>query len=162
MQQSDANEGLGPGERETDPVVVRQLGAADLDAVVRIDRHATGRNREAYFKTKLREAMEPGALQTSLIAEVDDLPVGFVIARLYYGEFGRSEPVALVDSIGVHRDFRRHHVGQALMQQLLMNLRALNVERVETLVNWDDAALIGFMAKNGFEPAPRLCLRLEL
>ena len=158
----EGDDALSAGELETDPVHVRQLSAVDLDAVVRIDRQATGRSREAYFKTKLREALEPGALRTSLVGELDDHVVGFVIARLYYGEFGRSEPVALIDSVGVDRGYRRHKVGQALMRQLLMNLRALNVERVETLVDWNHADLIGFMASHGFEPAPRLCLRLTL
>lgn len=149
-------------ELGTNQVVVRRLAADDLEAVVRIDKQATGRNRKAYYETKFREATERGAVQTSLVAEVDAHPVGFIIARLYYGEFGRSEPLALVDSIAVDQRFRRHHVGQAMMRQLLMNLRALNVERVETLVDWKDFGLIGFMANHGFEPAPRLCLRLEL
>jgi len=159
---TDRDDALSAGELETDRVNVRQLKADDLEMVVRIDRQATERNREAYYRTKLREALEPGAVHISLAGELDGHVVGFVIARLYYGEFGRSEPVALIDSVGVDKGYRRHKVGKALMRQLLMNLRALNVERVETLVDWNHFDLIAFMANHGFEPAPRVCLRLTL
>jgi predicted N-acetyltransferase YhbS len=159
---TERDDALAAGELETDRVTVRQLSAADLDAVIRIDRQATGRSRDGYYKTKLREALEPGTLHASLAAVQDDHVVGFVIARLYYGEFGRSEPVALIDSVAVDPGYRRHKVGKALMRQLLMNLAALNVERVETLVDWNHFDLIAFMASHGFEPAPRLCLRRTL
>ena len=57
---------------------------------------------------------------------------------------------------------RGKHVGQALMRQLRMNLHALQVEKIETLVDWDRMDLVRFLGAQGFQPAPRLCLRLEL
>jgi predicted N-acetyltransferase YhbS len=153
---------LGPGDLETDRIPVRNLRGDDLDAVVRIDRQWMKRTRDAYYETKIAEATEPGPLKTSLVAELDDHVVGFVIARVYYGEFGRSEPVAVIDSIAVDEAYTRKKVAAALMRQLLMNLRALNVEHVESLVDWDRLSLIQFLARQGFQPSPRLCLRLEL
>ncbi|MFO0553343.1 MAG: GNAT family N-acetyltransferase [Polyangiaceae bacterium] len=153
---------LAPGELETDHVLVRALRADDLAAVVRIDAQAIGRTRKAYYEGKLGTALEAGALQTSLAAELDDHVVGFILARLYYGEFGRTEPTAIIDSIGVDHDYHRRKVGEALMRQLTMNLRALGVEHVESLVDWDQQDLLRFFAHHGFTPAPRLCLRLAL
>jgi hypothetical protein len=40
---------------------------------------------------------------------MDDIFLG----RLYYGEFGLPEPVAIVDSIGVHPELKGRHVGRA-------------------------------------------------
>jgi len=153
---------LPAGEIETDHVLVRALRAGDLEAIVRIDRQATGRNRHAYYDGKLAEARHSNAVHTSLVAELDEHVVGFMIARVYYGEFGRSEPTAIVDSVGVDRGYLRRRVGDALMRQLLMNLRALGVERLESLVDWDQHELMRFFAHHGFQPAPRLCLRLTL
>ncbi len=153
---------LDPGQLDTDAVLVRSLKEADLDAVVRIDRQATGRSRTAYYSTKLQEATDRATLNTSLVAEIDDHVVGFAIARLYYGEFGVSEPVALIDSLGVDQGFRRQHIGDALMRQLIMNLRAVNVEYVETLLDWDRHDLAQFLGHHDFKPVPRLCLRLNL
>lgn len=162
MPRASEREGLESGSLSPDAVAVRSLSREDLDAVVRIDRQATGRSRAAYYTAKLDEAMERGTLNTSLVAEVDAHVVGFVIARVYYGEFGVSEPVAIIDSLGVHTGFRRQHVGDALMQQLVMNLRAVHVDAVETLLDWDRHDLAQFLARHDFKPVPRLCLRLNL
>lgn len=153
---------LAAGELDTDHVLVRALRAEDLDAIVRIDRQATGRNRSTYYEGKVAAALQANAVHTSLVAELDDHVVGFMIARVYYGEFGRSEPTAIVDSIGVDRGYQRRKVGDALMRQLLMNLRALGVEHLESLVDWDQQELMQFFAHHEFKPAPRLCLRLSL
>lgn len=153
---------LAAGELDTDHVHVRSLRVEDLDAIVRIDRQATGRNRGTYYEGKVAAALQANAVHTSLVAELDDHVVGFMIARVYYGEFGRSEPTAIVDSIGVDRGYQRRKVGDALMRQLLMNLRALGVEHLESLVDWDQQELMQFFAHHDFKPAPRLCLRLSL
>lgn len=151
-----------PGTLETDAVLVRQLADEDLEAVVRIDAASMGRRREEYYRAKLAQGLEEAGPRTSLIAEQDGHPVGFLLARVYYGEFGQAEPVAVVDSIGVDPPFRGRHVGQALLRQLLMNLRALHVERVQTQVDWDQLDLLHFLRREGFDPAPRFCLERRL
>lgn len=155
-------EDLEPGELPTDSIVVRTLEAKDLDAIVRIDRESMGRPRREYYEIKVRQALEDAKLHTSLVALVDDHVVGFVLAHLHYGEFGQVEPVAVIDSIGVDPRFRGKSVGEALMRQLEMNLRALRVERLETQVGWDQRELLSFLATRGFGPAPVFHLRLEL
>lgn len=150
------------GSLPTDAVLVRDLRVPDLMAIVKIDRHSTGRLREDYYKAKLKAAVSEPTLRTSLVAEIDGHVVGFVLARLFYGEFGRAEAVAVIDSLGVDPAFRKRSVGQALLRQLLLNLRALRVERIETQVDWDQFDLLAFLAKNGFRPAARMCLEREL
>ena len=151
-----------PGVLATDDVLVRGLVRDDLPHLVAIDRAAMGRPREEYYQAKVAAALEGGKLQTSLVAEVDGRVAGFVLCRLYYGEFGRAEPVAVLDSIGVHPSLKGRHVGQAMMRQLRMNLSALRVERIETQVDWAHFELLRFLAADGFKPAPRLCLELVL
>jgi ribosomal protein S18 acetylase RimI-like enzyme len=157
--QDDAVE---PGMLATDAVEARTLRETDLAAVIRVDQHSTGRRRDEYYTAKVQSALAEGKLQSSLVAELDGHVVGFVLARVYYGEFGRPEPVAVIDSIGVHPDFRGRQVGQALMRQLRLNLRALGADRLETQVHWTELPLLRFLAAQGFEPAPRLCLELDL
>jgi ribosomal protein S18 acetylase RimI-like enzyme len=151
-----------PGSLPTDAVTVRDLRREDLAAIVRIDRASTGRPREEYYRAKVEAALCEPQLRTSLVAELEGRVVGFVVARLFYGEFGRAEAVAVIDSVGVDPEFRRRHVGQALLRQLTMNLRALRVERVETQVDWDRFELLAFLARNGFRPSARLCLEHRL
>jgi predicted N-acetyltransferase YhbS len=150
------------GSLPTDAVLVRDLRTADLTAIVKIDRASTGRVREDYYKAKVKAAMSEPTLRTSLVAELDGHVVGFLVARLFYGEFGHAEAVAVIDSVGVDPAYRKQHVGQALLRQLTMNLRALHVERIETQVDWEQFDLLAFMAKNGFRPAARMCLERRL
>ena len=96
------------------------------------------------------------------MAEVDDHVVGFLLARVYFGEFGRLEPSAVIDSLGVDPEYRGRRVGASIMRQLLVNLTALRVERIETQADWDQFDLLAFLAKSGFRPAARLCLERRL
>ena len=153
---------LEDGVLPTDAVTVRDLRASDISAIVRVDRASTGSARREYYEAKVRAVLTEPKLRTSLVAELDDHVVGFLLARVHYGEFGRAEPVAVIDSLGVDPEYRKRHVGQALMRQLTMNLSALRVERIETQVDGSQRDLLAFLAKCGFGPAPRVCLERGL
>ena len=84
-----------------DKVPVRSMRAKDLDALVAIDRRITGRDRRAYYEQKLAETLDETGVRVSLVAEQDGHPVGFIMARVDFGEFGRTEPEAVIDTIGV-------------------------------------------------------------
>jgi ribosomal protein S18 acetylase RimI-like enzyme len=141
-----------------DRVPVRSMGLGDLDTVIRIDAKFTGRERRDYYEAKLREVMTETGIRVSLVAEADDLPVGYVMARVDYGEFGRAEPTAVIDTIGVHPGFGHHGVASALMSQLLVNLEAIHIATVRTNVSWNNFSLLNFLGKSGFAPAQRLVL----
>ena len=156
------SEDLGPGALETDPVEVRTLTPDDLNWVVQIDKAHSGKPRHEYFRVKLKEAQTDTGIRVSLAAVVDRQPAGFLMGRLYYGEFGLPEPVAILDTIGVSKAFSGKHVGKALMRQFMMNLRALGIEKIQTQVEWDQSELIKFFRNSGFTLAPRLCLEAKL
>jgi ribosomal protein S18 acetylase RimI-like enzyme len=157
-----ANDELDPGVLETDAVTVRTLKPEDLSSIVLIDQHITGRGRRPFYESKIKAAVEESGVRISLVAELDGVVAGFLMGNVHYGEFGATEPVAVLDTLGVDPGFRGQHVGQALMRQYLVNLRGLGVERVETQVDWEQGDLLSFLKNNGFAPAPRLCLALEL
>lgn len=142
-----------------DKVPVRSMTADDLDALIRIDRRITGRDRRAYYEAKLAETLEESGIRVSLVAEFEGRPIGFVMARVDFGEFGRTEPEAVIDTIGVDPLYTHLDIGHALLSQLLVNLAALQVERVRTIVAWNQFGLLSFLERCGFAPAPRLALR---
>lgn len=152
-----------PGTTGLEGVTVRELEARDLDSVVRIDARITGRSRREYFERKLAEATKEASIRISLAAELGDGTfAGFMIGRLYYGEFGLPEPAAIVDSIGVDPGLRGRHVGRALLAQLETNLRGMGIEKIRTEVDWNHLELVGFLGSHGFAPAPVLCLEKKL
>ncbi len=151
-----------PGTLETDAVLVRTMRPEDLEAVVVIDAAATGRRRPRYFEPMLEQALADTAVRVSLTAELEGVVAGFVVATLYYGEYGLLEPSASIDAIGVRPELRSRHVGKALMRQLRLNLGALRISALRTEVPWDDFALLKFFKSEGFAPAGRLCLERAL
>ncbi len=142
-----------------DRIPVRSMVEGDLGALVRIDCKITGRNRGDYLRRKLEEALFDSGVRVSLVAELDGDPVAFVMARMDFGEFDRTEPVAVIDTIGVHPEFGGRGVGKALLSQLFVNLAALDVEWLETTVAREDFELLGFLYRCGFEPSQQLRFR---
>jgi ribosomal protein S18 acetylase RimI-like enzyme len=139
-----------------DAVEIRAMQASDFPDVVRIDRALTGNDRYAYMERKLSEALLDSAIRVSLAAQLDDAVVGFVMARVDLGDFGRTEPVAVLDTIGVHPDYAHRRIGHALLSQLFANLGALGIERVESIVAPRDLRLLGFLYAVGFTPSQRV------
>ena len=95
-------------------------------------------------------------MRVSLCARVDRVVVGFLMARTDLGDFGRVEPVAVADTIGVDPAYSHRGIGHALMSQLFVNLGGLRIERVETIVAPRDFGLLGFLYDVGFGPSQRL------
>ena len=147
-----------PGTLPTDAISVRTLGLADAEPVARIDALASGRSRREFYRHAIERSQREGGVSLSLAAEVDDMVVGFLIASVDYGEFGVAEPVATLDALGVHPEFRRRHAAGALLRQLALNLATLRIERVRTEVDWRQSDLLGFLGHSGFAPVPRLCM----
>jgi len=146
---------FGPLARDRIPV--RSMAAGDLRALVAIDRLITGHDRVEYFERKLADALTDSDVCVSLVAELDDVSIGFVMARVDFGEFGRVETTAVLDTIGVDPDYRNRGVGRALISQLLVNLGTLRVEKVRTEVDWKDRELLGYLQRSGFLPSQQLC-----
>lgn len=153
---------VSQGVLESDEIVVRQLRPGDLEAVISLDARNVGRRRDEYFALKLKQALSDTGIQISLGAELERFFVGFLLARVYYGEFGSLERVAVLDTMGVHPDFQRRGVGSALIDQLRTNLLGLGIPTLSTEVGWNNPNMLVFFQREGFHPAPRLCLDLDL
>lgn len=143
---------------EKTDILVRTMIQHDLSEIVRIDCLAGGRPRPRYFEVMLYRSVQVTGLQISLVAELEGEIVGYLIASLYYGEYGLAEPSASIDAISVEPNARHRGVAHALMQQFRSNVAAVGVTKIRTEIEWDDFDLLGYFAKEGFAPAKRLCL----
>jgi len=143
-------------------IETRQLQSTDLGDIVRIDQRVTGRRREAYIRELIDEATNDAAMRLSLVARRDGVVAGFVTARADFGDYGRMEAVAVLDTIGVDPDYAHQGVGHSLLVQLFANLGALGVDRVETVVARADFGLLGFCYDVGFRQSQRLSFEKRL
>jgi ribosomal protein S18 acetylase RimI-like enzyme len=151
---------FGPLARDRIPV--RSMAGDDLHALVAIDRRITRHDRTEYFQRMLADALTDSDVRVSLVAELDGAPVGFVMARVDLGEFGRIETTAVIDTIGVDPDYQNRGIGRALVSQLLTNLSTLRVENVRTEVGWQDQSLLAYLDHMGFRPSQQLCFEQDL
>ncbi len=156
-----------PAEADFEPLphdraLVRSMIAGDLDAIVAIDAKLTGRDRRPYYQAKIEEVIGETGVRVSLIAEADGRPVGYIMARVDYGEFGRAESTAVIDTIGVEPGHGHQGIGAALLSQLMVNLDALHVDVMRTTVSWNNFPLLGFLNRSGFRPAQQLVLSLSI
>jgi ribosomal protein S18 acetylase RimI-like enzyme len=137
-------------------VLCRALSEQDLPAVIHIDSKVTGHRHTAYYERKVTEALNESGIRVSMVAELEGQVVGFIMARVDYGEFDRTEPTAVLDSVAVHPGFGHHLVGSALLSTLLGNLTSLRLETIRTEVDAEHLDVLGFLLKNGFRQAQAL------
>ena len=145
-----------------DRVQVRSLLAADLAEVVRIDHSLTGRDRSEYHAAKFQELLTESGIRVSLVSEDNGVLTGYIMARVDFGEFGKVDKAAVIDTIGVHPAFKGSGIGHALLSQLLLNLSSLQVESVLTQLSPEDFHLQRFLHACGFQQSQRLALTADL
>jgi len=139
--------------------VMRVLRKEDLEAIVAIDEAASKQNRREYYERKISAIVNPQHnINSSLVCEVDGKVVGFIMGDVYFGEFGIPETNATIDTIGVSNEAQNRGVASELLDQFMMNMKAAGVNKVYTLVNWDDFSLEKFFSRHRFEPSKRVNL----
>jgi ribosomal protein S18 acetylase RimI-like enzyme len=139
---------------------IRLMKADDFDAVVAIDEKVLKASRPEYYEMKFEKLFNSSDyLPTSLVAEGDDgAVVGFVMGVLYMGEYGIFQEEATLDTIGVDPDYQYKGIGKLLINEFIDHLRKLGVQKINTLVDWNDSKLIHFFSANLFNPSKSINL----
>jgi predicted N-acetyltransferase YhbS len=150
------------GSLARDRVYVRLMTTDDAKAVAAIDKGITGQDRSEYLQNALKEALDESAIRVSLVAETDGFVSGFVMARMDFGDFGQTEPFAVIDTIGVASDQGHQGIASALLSQLLMNLSGLQVDHVRTEISRENFDLLAFLYNHGFGPSDQLALERKV
>ena len=145
-----------------DLITCRSLTAADVSALTRIDRKVTGQDHLKFYQRKVQEVVNESGIRVSLVAERNGQVIGFIMARVDFGEFGRAEPVAVLDSIAVDPGYRHNQVGSAMLSQLLANLTSLRLEKIRTEVDADHFDVLNFLTNNGFRNSQRLAFTYKV
>jgi len=143
--------------------IMRVLKKSDLDSIVAIDTRITKQNRREYYERKIATITDPTrSINSSIVADVDGKVVGFIMGDVYFGEFGIPETSATIDSLGVDPAIQNKGLASELLDQFMMNMKAAGVNKVYTLVNWDDFALEKFFSRHKFAPSKRINLEYQM
>ncbi len=143
---------------------VRLMKPEDFNDVLAIDEKVNKVLREEYYKLKFEKLVKSGDyVPTSLVAEDENgKVVGFIMGELFIGEYGISEDRAKLDTIGVDPEYQKKGVGKLLLKEFIEHLKSLGVEKISTLVDWNDIELIKFFSSNNFEPSKTIHLELKI
>ena len=145
-------------------IKIRLMKAEDFDAVVGIDGKVLQASRPQYYEMKFEKLFgSKDYVPASLVAEKEDgTVVGFVMGELYMGEYGIFQEKATLDTIGVDPAHQHRGIGERLINEFLDHLKKLGVQKVQTLVDWNDARLIHFFSANHFSPSKTINLERSL
>lgn len=141
-------------------IKIRLMKGDDFDAVVGIDEKVLKTSRPEYYEVKFEKLFESKVyLPVSLVAEEEDgTVVGFVMGELYMGEYGIYQEEATMDTIGVDPYCQHKGIGEQLINEFVDHLRKVGVQKVNTLVDWNDHELIHFFSANQFSPSKTINL----
>ena len=137
---------------------IRPLRNDDLERMIIIDQAHTGRSRRGFLGKRLKLAIERPQAFIHVGLERDGELAGFALARLLQGEFGRSEPTAALDLVGVAPDSQELGVGHALIDGLLGAARQKGARHLQSEAEWTNHALLRFFDSMGFKLANRIVL----
>ena len=158
----DPQEKGGPMKKST--IKIRLMKADDFDAVVGIDEKVLKAIRPEYYIMKFEKLIKSkDYLPVSLVAEKEDgTVVGFVMGEIYMGEYGIFQEEATLDTIGVDPSYQHKGIGEQLLNEFMDHLRKLGVQKINTLVDWNDSKLIHFFSANQFSPSKTINLERSL
>ena len=140
---------------------IRPLKNGDWDAIANIDEKVLGEHRKNYWERKL-EMMNDKISQISLVAELEEKVVGFILGDVSGWEFGVPNTIGWINTIGVDPIYQKKGLATALANELIKNLKAVGVKTIYTLVSWDDWDLLQFFHAMGFTRGDMINLELKI
>jgi len=143
-------------------IYVRNMEKDDLPAIVDIEERQTGLARPHYWEKRIEmsEAIRPH--WASLVAEIDNRLVGFVLGRAGELEFGLPGTVAWIEMIGVDPAYRRRGVAQALVEKFAESAEDHGIRTIFTLITSNQAEMQQFFTRLGFVQGKMLHYQKEI
>ncbi|NNF83628.1 MAG: GNAT family N-acetyltransferase [Deltaproteobacteria bacterium] len=130
-------------------VTVRRMRTQDSEDVLRIDEKITGTPNEAQWESRIIDQMTRNPLGC-LVAEAKGEVVGFIFGEIRGWEFAIPKS-GWIEIVGVDPEYHGKGVARVLIEKLHVYFQNHNVERVMTMVNWNDPGLVSFFRAVGFE-----------
>jgi ribosomal protein S18 acetylase RimI-like enzyme len=143
-------------------ISIRNLEKRDLSAIVSLEERQTGIARPAYWEKRIEisEAIRPH--WASLVAEIDNRVVGFVLGRSGEFEFGLPGTIAWIEIIGVDPAYRGQGIAQELVGQFAESAEDHGIKTIFTLVSNSQDEMQHFFSRLGFVHGKMLHYQKEL
>lgn len=141
-------------------VSVRALKKEDAEEIIRIHAAITKEAVQSDFKRVIEEHVKGGG-NTSLVAEIQDRVVGYMITYILSGGFG-IEKSAWIALLGVDPKYMGRGIGKRLAQEVFAFCEKKGIKNIFTSVGWDSADLLSFFKTLGFDRSKFINLKRTL
>lgn len=132
------------------PVSMRKLDKNDLHTSVDIEERVSGIARPSYWakRIELSETTQPH--WTSIVAEIENRVVGFLVGGSSELKFGLPEPVAWIHIVGIDPVYQARGVGRALVEEFMAWADYHGVKTIFTLIGNNNREMERFFSHVGF------------
>ena len=127
---------------------IRKMTEEDIEGVLEVDRRIAGPDRATTY-TMIPTNYVGGELDISVVAEVDEEIVGFLLGRVTKSTYGLGNSY-LLELIGVDPQYRRQGVGKRLVKYFEQVCQEKGASTIRVLVNWQDWWLLSFLSSLEF------------
>lgn len=141
-------------------ISVRALKKEDAGEIVRIHAAITKGPVQSDFKQVIEEHVQRGG-NTSLVAEIQDRVVGYMITYILSGGFG-IEKSAWIALLGVDPKYMGRGIGKRLAHEVFAFCGAKGIKNIFTSVRWDSADMLSFFKTLGFDRSNFINLKRTL
>ena len=141
-------------------ISVRALKKEDAEEIIRIHAAITKGPVESDFKRVIEEHVQRGG-NTSLVAEIQDRVVGYMITYILSGGFG-IEKSAWIALLGVDPKYMGRGIGKRLAQEVFIFCDKKDIKNIFTSVRWDSADMLSFFKTLGFDRSNFINLKRTL
>jgi len=131
-------------------VRIRKMTPDDVVEILAVDQKLVGKERSPSWPQRVTRYLEMYYPPLCHVAEVNGHVVGFILGDIRGWEFAIPKS-GWIEIVGVDPAYHGKGVARALIEKLHVYFRNHNVERVMTMVNWNDGGLVSFFRALGFE-----------
>lgn len=151
---------MSKAARPKDKVIIREMGPEDLEGILDIERATKGDKRAATY-APVPDSCIGGEIGTSVVVEVKDKIVGFVLGRVVSSPY-ELRNVAWIELIGIHPEYQRQGVGRKMVEAWKEHCRKKGIKKVHIMLNWRDWRMLSFFESLGFSRGDLTDFQAEL
>jgi N-acetylglutamate synthase-like GNAT family acetyltransferase len=141
-------------------VKIREMRVEDLEGVLAIERE-TKEDSRAVTYAPVPDSCIGGEMDASVVAEVGDKTVGFVLGRVV-GSPTELRDVAWIELIGILPEYQHKGIGRKMGEAWKERCRKKGIKKVHVMVNWRDWWMLSFFESLGFCRGDLTDLQAEL
>ena len=133
-----------------------------IDDVIRIDKTITGVDHSDYLHEQFEQQLLVSDNELMIGAFEKDKIVGFLLASMRQLAFGQAMKVAYLEMIEIDPSLQKSGIGTLLLNEFKKRCERLGINRVITLVDWQQTLMLNFFKSQGFDKGNMIQLEMSI